>query len=171
MPVGWPDLADAVTVGRSEIVIGDGTPRFAVLAADARTGEVRARCERPGVIAPRKGIFVTYVQAPLPTLGERDLADLAVACELEADFVALSFVRSGQDVRRLRGALDALGGDARVIAKIEKVEAVRGARRDRRRLGRGDGGPRRPGRGGRGRARAPHAEGRHPHAPAPRGSW
>jgi pyruvate kinase len=124
IPAGWADLADAVTVGRSEIVIGDGTPRFAVLAADTRTGEVRARCERAGVIAPRKGIFVTYVQAPLPTLGERDMADLAVACEMEADFVALSFVRSGHDVRRLRGALGALGSEARVIAKIEKVEAV-----------------------------------------------
>jgi pyruvate kinase len=124
IPAGWPDLADAVTVDRSEIVIGDGTPRFVVVATDPRTGEVRARCERPGVIAARKGIHVTYVPSPVPTLGERDMADLEVACGLEADFVALSFVRSGQDVRRLRGALGALGSEARVVAKIEKVEAV-----------------------------------------------
>lgn len=51
------------------------------------------------------------------------LVDLAVAAELEADVVALSFVRSGQDVRRLRGALEALDRPARVVAKIEKVEA------------------------------------------------
>ena len=124
VPVVWPGLADAVTVGRSEIVIGDGTPRLFVTEARPEEGLVLARCERPGAIGPRKGIFLTYVQTPTSTLSEQDLADLAVAVELEADIVALSFVRSGQDVRRLRGALDAMGSHARVIAKIEKVEAV-----------------------------------------------
>jgi pyruvate kinase len=121
--VAWPDLADAVTVGRSEIVIGDGTPRLAVLEARAAEGIVVARCERPGAVGPRKGIFVTYVQTPAASFGEKDMADLGVAVEMGADLVALSFVRSGQDVRRLRGALESLGGHARVIAKIEKVEA------------------------------------------------
>ncbi|MBJ7456485.1 MAG: pyruvate kinase [Thermoleophilia bacterium] len=124
VPVVWPGLVEAVTVGRSEIVIGDGTPRLAVTEAHPREGVVLARCERPGAIGPRKGIFLTYVQTPSSTLSAQDLADLAVAVELEADIVALSFVRSGQDVRRLRGALDAMGSHARVIAKIEKVEAV-----------------------------------------------
>lgn len=120
---GWPDLAEAVTVGRSEIVIGDGTPRLAVVGARPEGGVVVARCIRPGLLAPRKGIFVTYANSPASTLSESDLADLAVAAEMDADFVALSFVRSGQDVRRLRGAIDALGSEARVVAKIEKVEA------------------------------------------------
>jgi pyruvate kinase len=120
---GWPALAEAVTVGRSEIVIGDGTPRLAVIAARAEEGTVVARCRRPGVIAPRKGIFVTFLRSPTSTMGERDLADLQAAAELEADLVALSFVRSGQDVRRLRGALDGLPIQPRVIAKIEKIEA------------------------------------------------
>jgi pyruvate kinase len=123
VPVDWPGLAEAVSVGRSEIVIGDGTPRLRVVAARGDEGLVVALCQRPGAIGPRKGIFCTYVQLPIPVLGERDLADLAVAAELGADLVALSFVRSGQDVRRLRGALDALGSHARVIAKIERVEA------------------------------------------------
>jgi pyruvate kinase len=120
---GWPGLAEAVTVGRSEIVIGDGTPRLAVIDARAHDGTVVARCERAGRLAPRKGIFVTYVQSPSSTLSERDRADLRVAAEMDSDLVALSFVRSGQDVRRLRGALEALGSHARVVAKIEKVEA------------------------------------------------
>jgi pyruvate kinase len=75
------------------------------------------------VLGPRKGIFVTFLRSPASTLDERDLADLEAAAEMEADLVALSFVRSGQDVRRLRGALDGLGMHARVIAKIEKIEA------------------------------------------------
>ncbi len=124
VPVIWPGLAEAVTVGRSEIVIGDGTPRMTVTEARPDEGLVLARCDRPGAIGPRKGIFLTYVQTPSSTLSAQDLADLAVAVELEADIVALSFVRSGQDVRRLRGALASMGSHARVIAKIEKVEAV-----------------------------------------------
>lgn len=122
VPVAWPEFADAVTIGRSEIVIGDGTPRLSVLEAHP-DGAVVARCERPGTIGPRKGIFVTFVKTPVASFGEKDLADLEVAVEMGADLVALSFVRSGQDVRRLLGALHALGGHARVIAKIEKVEA------------------------------------------------
>jgi pyruvate kinase len=123
VPVDWPGFAEAVSVGRSEIVIGDGTPRFRVVASDRSAGLVTGVCQRPGAVAPRKGIFCTYVASPIPVLGERDLADLAVGVEMDADLVALSFVRSGQDVRRLRGAMDALGSHARVIAKIEKVEA------------------------------------------------
>jgi pyruvate kinase len=124
IPTAWPGLAEAVTVNRSEIVIGDGTPRLRVVDARPAGGTVTAIVERPGRIGPRKGIYVTYVQSPASTLGEQDLIDLEVACELDADVVALSFVRSGVDVRRLRGALGALGSEARVIAKIEKVEAV-----------------------------------------------
>ena len=123
IPTAWPGLAEAVTVGRSEIVIGDGTPRLRVIDARPGEGTVTAAVERPGRIGPRKGIYVTYVASPASTLGDRDLADLEVACELNADVVALSFVRSGVDVRRLRGALGALGSEARVIAKIEKIEA------------------------------------------------
>ena len=123
VPTAWPGLAEAVSIGRSEIVIGDGTPRLRVVDARPAEGTVTATVERPGRIAPRKGIYVTYVQSPASTLGDRDLADLEVACELDADVVALSFVGSGVDVRRLRGALGALGSEARVIAKIEKVEA------------------------------------------------
>ena len=123
VPVTWPGLASAVTIGRSEIVIGDGTPRLTVTRAEPDAGLVTARCERPGSIGPRKGIFLTYAQAPVSTLSDQDLADLEVAAELRADVVALSFVRSGQDVRRLRGALGALGCPARVVAKIEKLEA------------------------------------------------
>jgi pyruvate kinase len=123
VPTAWPGLAEAVTVGRSEIVIGDGTPRLRVVEARPAEGTVTALCERPGRIGPRKGIFVTYVQSPTSALSDQDLADLEFACELNADFVALSFARSGMDVRRLRGALGALGSEARVIAKIEKIEA------------------------------------------------
>ena len=106
---------------RSEIVIGDGVPRLAVESSGP--GEVVARALSTGELAPRKGINVTYARPELPAITEKDLADLALAAELGADFVALSFVRSAVDMEQLCARLEEHGWSGRTVAKIEKVEA------------------------------------------------
>jgi len=106
---------------RSEIVIGDGVPRFAV--SELRPREVVARTVSPGRLAPRKGINVTFARPELPAITDKDASDLELAAELQADFVALSFVRSAADMEELRGRLRSHGSAARTIAKIEKIEA------------------------------------------------
>jgi pyruvate kinase len=106
---------------RSEIVIGDGVPRLAVTRVVE--GEVHARVVSPGLLAPRKGINVTYARPELPAITDKDVADLALAADLGADYVALSFVRSAEDLEQLRAALRGHGCEARIVAKIEKVEA------------------------------------------------
>ena len=117
--VDFPDFARLVT-DRSEIVIGDGVPRLAVERVEA--GEVFARVVSAGPLAPRKGINVTFARPELPAITDKDVADLAVAVEAGADFVALSFVRSAADME-VRARLTELGSDARIVAKIEKLEA------------------------------------------------
>jgi pyruvate kinase len=107
----------------SEIVIGDGVPRFRV--AGVTDTEVRARVVSPGPVSARKGVNVTFARPELPAITEKDLADLQVACDAGADFVALSFVRSAGDIEQLRAHMREIGCTARVIAKIEKVEAYR----------------------------------------------
>jgi pyruvate kinase len=106
---------------RSEIVIGDGVPRFAV----ERTGddEVLARAVSAGPLAPRKGINVVHARPELPAVTDKDVSDLDAAMSARADFVALSFVRSAADIEELRDRLRAGGSRARIIAKIETVEA------------------------------------------------
>jgi pyruvate kinase len=118
--VDFPNFAGLVTE-RSEIVIGDGAPRLAVERVDG--DDVTARVRTPGPIAPRKGINVTHARPELPAITEKDEADLALAAELEADFLALSFVRSATDIEQLRALMRDHGSRARVVAKIEKVEA------------------------------------------------
>jgi pyruvate kinase len=76
-------------------------------------------------VSPRKGVNVTFARPELPAITEKDLADLQVACDAGADFVALSFVRSAGDIEQLRAHMREIGCKARVIAKIEKVEAYR----------------------------------------------
>ena len=106
---------------QSEIVIGDGVPRLSV--ATVTGDDVRAQVVSPGPISARKGVNVTYARPELPAITPKDFADLDVACEAGADFVALSFVRSAADIEQLKEKLGELGCHARVIAKIEKVEA------------------------------------------------
>ncbi len=120
LQVGFPGFCALVTQ-RSELVVGDGVPRLRVL--EVSEDLVSAEVVVPGPVAPRRGINVTHARPDLPALTEKDLADLALSVELDADFVALSFVRSRADVELLRSALGIRGSRARTVAKIEKVEA------------------------------------------------
>jgi pyruvate kinase len=117
--VDFEGFASLVTE-RSEIVIGDGVPRMT--AERVEGGAVTTRVVSRGPLSPRKGITVTYARPTLPAITEKDIADLDVAVEMDADFVALSFVRSGADMQALRDLLRERGSDARTIAKVEKVE-------------------------------------------------
>ena len=118
--VDFPHFAALVTE-RSQVVIGDGVPRLAV--EGVADGEVVTRVVSPGPLSARKGVNVTYARPELPAITEKDLADLTLAAELDADFVALSFVRTADDLEQLRAHMGALSCQARVVAKIEKVEA------------------------------------------------
>ena len=117
--VDFGGFAQLVTE-RSEIVIGDGVPRLVVESID--DGAVATRVVSRGPLSPRKGITVTYARPTLPAITDKDLADLALAVEMDADFVALSFVRSGADMQALHDLLREHGSRARTIAKVEKVE-------------------------------------------------
>ena len=110
----------ALVTARSQIVIGDGVPRFQVDRIEA--GDVFVRAVSPGPVSARKGINVTYARPELPAITDKDLRDIDLAAELGADFVALSFVRTGADMQQLRDRLGELGSAARLIAKIEKIE-------------------------------------------------
>jgi pyruvate kinase len=118
--VEFHDFAALVTP-RSQLVIGDGVPRFGVVSV--ADGDVHTRALSAGEVLPRKGINVTYARPELPALTEKDIADLQLAAELGADFIALSFVRSAADLEQLRAMLHAAGASPRIIAKIEKIEA------------------------------------------------
>ena len=63
------------------------------------------RAVSPGPLSARKGINVTYARPELPAITDKDLRDIDLAAELDADFVALSFVRSAADMQLLRDRL------------------------------------------------------------------
>lgn len=117
-----PDLVTSALRPGSEILVDDGLVRLVVEETD---GE-RARCRvaAGGRVGAHKGVNVPGASLPVPSLTEKDLDDLAHAVSLGVDYVALSFVRSGEDVAGLRERLQEAGSEAHVIAKIELKEAV-----------------------------------------------
>ena len=78
-----------------------------------------------GVVSANKGINAPDVQLSMPFMSERDRADIAFACEEEADFIAASFTRRADDVLQIRQELERNNNHSiRIIAKIENAEGV-----------------------------------------------
>jgi pyruvate kinase len=117
--VDFPGFSGLVTE-RSEIIIGDGVPRLAV--ESTKNGDVVARVVSAGRVSPSKGVNVTFSRPDLPAITVKDIADLEVAVEQGADFVAMSFVRTGADIEELRRRLRERGSRALIVAKLESAE-------------------------------------------------
>jgi pyruvate kinase len=77
-----------------------------------------------GVISDHKGITLPGVRMSVPTLSEKDRDDLRFALAMGVDMVALSFVRSADDIEAVHEVMDACGRRVPVIAKLEREEAV-----------------------------------------------
>jgi pyruvate kinase len=121
LPVSPAVIGEVLQPGH-DVLIDDGLVRLRV----ERVERGRAACTVVvgGAVSSHKGVNLPGVPVPIPSLTKKDVDDLEFALELDAEFVALSFVRSPADVRDLRALIDAAGSEAKIIAKIEKSEAV-----------------------------------------------
>jgi pyruvate kinase len=119
--VGLSHSLSSVDVGDT-ILLDDGRIELTVRSVDGEA--VHAIVGNGGQLAGRKGVNVPGVGLGLPIITEQDERELDVAAEKDVDFVAASFVRDGEDVYRISGALDERGVDIPVVAKIEREVAV-----------------------------------------------
>ena len=112
-----------VKVGE-HILVDDGKLRFEVISTD-KTKNVETKVIVGGPLKSKKGVNLPNTNISLPALTEKDKKDVVFALEQEVDWIALSFVRTPEDLRMLR---DLIKQKSRyrvpVIAKIEKPEAV-----------------------------------------------
>lgn len=86
--------------------------------------DIVARVINGGTLGERKGINLPGISLPIPSLTEKDRDDLNWAVQHGADYIALSFVRSGADCVEAQNLIKAAGGKAPLVAKIEKAEAI-----------------------------------------------
>ncbi|HMY08177.1 MAG: pyruvate kinase [Nocardioidaceae bacterium] len=121
VPTTYAGLPNDVQAG-DPILIDDGRIRLRVTGVEGT--EVHTKVIVPGRVSDHKGINLPGVAVSVPALSAKDEDDLRFALGLSADFVALSFVRSADDVLDVRRIMDEVGKRLPVIAKIEKPQAV-----------------------------------------------
>jgi len=105
-----------------QILIDDGNVRLRV--EKVGDTDVDTVVEIAGKVSNNKGINLPGVAVSVPALSDKDLEDLRWALHLRADWIALSFVRSGADVEDVRRVMKEEGVYLPVIAKIEKPQAL-----------------------------------------------
>ncbi|WOC41230.1 pyruvate kinase [Polaribacter sp. HL-MS24] len=112
-----------VKVGE-HILVDDGKLMFEVISSNKET-EVVVKVIVGGALKSKKGVNLPNTAISLPALTEKDKADAIFALEQEVDWIALSFVRTPEDLKMLRDLIDQHSEyRVPVIAKIEKPEAV-----------------------------------------------
>ena len=118
-------LPDVVETG-TRILIDDGAIEL-VVESESVT-EVVCRVVTGGLLGERKGINLPNTPLPIPSMTEKDHADLIWAMEQNVDYVALSFVRTAEDCIQVKDIIKKLNkrnlGRALLVAKIEKAEAI-----------------------------------------------
>lgn len=102
-------LDDGLVTMRVEEIVGD---------------QIHCVTENGGVLSSRKGINLKGGGLSIPGLDERDRRDIQRAAEMGADFVAVSFPRNAEDMRKARVLLREAGSQARLVSKIERTEAI-----------------------------------------------
>lgn len=117
----YPNLPNEVEAGAT-LLLDDGR---VVMTVDRVAGnEVHCTVDIGGTLSNNKGINRKGGGLAAEALTEKDKADIKIAAALEADYVAISFPRSGADVRYARELVRAAGCNAGIIAKIERAEAI-----------------------------------------------
>jgi pyruvate kinase len=112
-----------VKVGEN-ILVDDGKLLFQVLETNHKD-KVTTRVLRGGKLKSKKGVNLPNTNVSLPALTEKDKFDVEFAIKHEVDWIALSFVRTAEDVLELRAYMDARSDyKIPIIAKIEKPEAL-----------------------------------------------
>lgn len=118
--ISHPSIINYLTDGQ-KISADDGTFRFTVKIV----GKHRyLRSSSTGILKNNKSLNIPGADFPLPVLIKRDFEGLRLAEKAEVDFIALSFVRSAEDILILRREMQKIGLSAKVIAKIETQRAL-----------------------------------------------
>ncbi len=121
IPVNYPDLIEDIEVG-NRVLLADGTVELTV--EEKRDKSAVCEVVVGGVIYSRKGVNLPSSHLSVPAFTEKDREDLMVGLGEKVDFVALSFIRSLEDLRDVRQIISQATYRPMLIAKIEKPQAV-----------------------------------------------
>jgi pyruvate kinase len=119
--VNYRELVDVLEVG-NRMTVDNGLLNFEVL--EKKGQQLVCRVIDGGVLRSKSHVNLPGVRVNLPSITPKDRRDVEFGIENDVDFIALSFVRSAEDVNELRGILGAKAKNIKIIAKIEDQEGV-----------------------------------------------
>ena len=123
IPIVYDTFAQDVQEG-DIILIDDGKIECKIVATD-KAHEVILEVVHGEVIKSRKGVNLPTTNISVPTITEKDFKDIDFAIKHNVEWLALSFVRTADDIRVLKELIRLKNGSSRIIAKIEKPEALK----------------------------------------------
>lgn len=122
IPTIYRDLPRDVRPG-SRILLDDGLLELKVSVVQG--DDVLCTVVAGGVLKNNKGINLPGVKVSAPSLTDKDRVDLDFCLDVDIDYIALSFVRTAEDVEELKRLISVSGKQIPIVAKIEKPEALR----------------------------------------------
>lgn len=117
----YKSLVNDANIGNN-VLINDGLIRLTI--TEKKIDSIICRIDSGGILTPRKGMNLPGMKLSTPSITEKDYEDLEFVLKHRVDYIALSFVRSPDDILQLKKWLSEKGKEIPVIAKIEKKEAV-----------------------------------------------
>jgi pyruvate kinase len=117
----YKELPNDVSRGVT-LLLDDG--RIELWVEEVKGSEIHCTVVQGGPLSNNKGINRKGGGLSASALTEKDIEDIRTAAALKADYLAISFPRSGADMRQARELLRAAGGRSQLIAKIERTEAI-----------------------------------------------
>jgi pyruvate kinase len=119
--ISYPALLKDAKKG-DRVLLDDGLIQLSVL--ERARGALRTRVVEGGILKDRKGVNLPGVKISVESFTEKDEKDLLFGINMGVDYVAISFVRDANDVRKVKNWLKKKKQQIPVIAKIEKPEAL-----------------------------------------------
>jgi pyruvate kinase len=119
--ISYRTLPDEVKTG-DVLMLDDGRVELCVDRIEG--GRVFCHVLVGGYLSNNKGINLQGGGLSADALTDKDKADIRTAVEIDADYVAVSFPRTAEDIHEARRLLREAGGDAGIVAKIERAEAI-----------------------------------------------
>ena len=117
----YKELINDAEVG-APILINDGLIRLKIIQKNKTS--ITCEIENGGILSPRKGMNLPGMKLSTSSITEKDFTDLEFVLDHRIDYIALSFVRSANDIKKLKTWLREKDHNIPVIAKIEKKEAI-----------------------------------------------
>ena len=119
--VTYENIVNDVVVGGS-VLIDDGLIELVV--EDITETDIICRVVNGGPVSNKKGVNLPGANLSMPFISEQDRSDILFGIDCGFDFIALSFVRSKEDVLEVRKMLDEKKSPMKIIAKIENMQGI-----------------------------------------------